>query len=254
MLALTSCSTIGNMHNAPAATSTHKQQVIKHQRQVVKPHHPKKQVHKAPQIKHHIQQPVQVIQPKNKIAPVIPVVKAAVVTTVASQTPVASKIWILNTQSANMNHRIYKNTGRRREVSANLDQLDNLYGQNHYIQIIRWDGTNVSQAFVNTRTTKLALLLSPGLLDNGYIETGFGPIIMMLGGNGYIIEAPGHINELILIQAKAGPAARKMTMLETPDDQGLRAVMAYTHIDDAKNAVCSIDEAYPHNDTSVVLF
>ena len=145
MLALTSCSTIGNMHNTPPSVQ-HKPQVIKSHHQISKPHHINRHVH-------HAQKPAQVILHKNKVSSANIVkmpVKAATVVKAASKSPIVTSGWLLNDVSINISPRSYTNAGRRHDILANLDYMDSLLGQYHYIQVVRWNGVSINESIINT--------------------------------------------------------------------------------------------------------
>ncbi len=72
------------------------------------------------------------------------------------------------------------------------------------MQVARWDGNHIDQTYVNARTAALLSLIGLSMLENGYIETNFGPVIMVFGGNGFIANIPGHKFDVQTRAAGAG--------------------------------------------------
>lgn len=273
MLALTSCSTIGSMQHAPAQPAhppvIQKHHAVKQHAQISKPHY------QVTQMKKHKKQPVftePVEQTEAQPAPVMPKpvttrtepvktveeTKAVVITPVAiektrhhviEEFQVTPAVLIDTTSFEMSSPRSYKRIGHRRDVVANLDYLDKNTGQYHYIQVVRWDGRNVTESIINARAAKLEALAGLGVIENSYLDMNFGPTIMLLGGSAYLTNIRGLDYDLILIEGKTPPARDNDNYTMLQDNNSYLSL--YAHIEaslqDSRqtsiNGICSVNEA-----------
>jgi hypothetical protein len=281
MLALTSCSTVGNMHPAPApapkpymmkhhVAKTHqqvsKQRVAKHKAPSVHPIS-SKHVYKAP-AKSPVSKPVV----KQEIMPTRAQIHTAKPATVASSKPQAPQVKVIavtelkpatkhaptpiyvapalliETKSFEMTPRQYKKLGRRRDVIADLDYLDKHTGQYHYIQVVHWDGRHISESITNARLAKLEALIGLGMYENSYLDTPFGPTIILLGGSAYLTNIRGMDFDLILINAKSvPPRGKKYSQINDESNylsehSYLKAALQNT-LSPVINSICTVNEA-----------
>lgn len=268
MLALTSCSTTGsmqNMRNMPVSPNvTHTQQVhVKHK--IHKPHHTvthtKQAVSASVAMPHKKKivsikpkpvsvQPVVALQPaKKQMVQAKPVqvqhtvqmqqtpVKPAKMKPVnmkplsykKAPPPIGSSI-VMSAKSIDLHPRVYKRIGKREEIIANLRNLDNVYGQYHTIQVIRWDGSTPNQTIINAKRAILETIIGLSLVENSIIKSNFGPLIVLLGGEAYIINLRGDPYEMILI--KGQPAKSPAPVVSKPKHKrtSLHHGFPYAHI------------------------
>lgn len=263
MLALTSCSTIGGMQQPPAAAQKPHAVQTHHVTHHNKPHHIVHHAKKA-QVRHPVRETVDTSTAKPVSKPVakpVPVIKQKIklpAANIAAVTPAApvqhiymtyTPALIIETNSfENANPRSYKTVGHRRDVIRNLDYLDKNSGQYHYIQVVRWDGTNVTESVTNARIAKLEALIGLGMLDDSYLDTSFGPTIIMLGGSAYLTNVRGLDYDLILIDAKRPPEhGKNYTRIQSRDDYlTLYAQLEASlkdNLDTAFSSICTVDEA-----------
>lgn len=128
--------------------------------------------------------------------------------------PMGSSL-LMSATSIDMHPRIYKRIGNREEIIANLRNQDNVYGQYHTIQVVRWDGNSPNEAIINAKTAILETIIGLSLMENSIIKSNFGPLIVLLGGDAYIINLRGDPIEMILIKGQpAKPASAPMIKLK----------------------------------------
>ncbi len=152
-------------------------------------------------------QPKIVSQPKVQVVNVAPNLDIAKRSD-SSQSPALNQIWILNVQGLEFNPKQYKKLNDK-SVVMNIQRLDKTEGDYHYVQAARWTGSHVDQAVINARTATLMTLIGLDILENGYVNTHFGPTIMVLGGNGHILDLPAHPVELVITSAGRKQSASK---------------------------------------------
>lgn len=237
MMALTSCSSLGTMQGMHTATGQgahvkpHVHHTVSHKAnskiQIKSPAvssdkpHAHAQVAQSTQIKKPSAHTNEVVRPKVMAQPneveiveYVPPVKQ----TLKPQKPMPSKplskplmitspiegqLFLLSVHGVDLQpHKYQKMDGR--SIVKNIKRLDAESGDYHFVQVARWDGTHVDQTLVNARTAALLSLIGLGLMENGYIETNFGTVIMVFAGNGYIADIPGHKFQVQLNAAGAG--------------------------------------------------
>jgi hypothetical protein len=277
-LAMTSCSTTGHLQNMPASptqSAPHHQQIVTQQpeakpvtiskhdqpvqqqvhthkttiKTITKAKHPHKQAIKNKAKSKPVTTKVKPAGNKEKPAPVMPKQVAA------NQSPmtVDKEHWVLYEQSINFEPRTYRHMGKQRDVIGNLEYLDRMNGNHHYIQIVRWDGANINQSYINARAAIQDAIIGLTFLNNSYIETNLGPAIMVLGGSAYIFEIPGHPIELILIPAKAGPPMPLEKSLLPRTKMKREPLQKYSEMFDGTNqGICAYIQI--DHDTAVAIY
>lgn len=156
--------------------------------------------------------PVQSIQTKVKPVAAKPAqpVQPTVQIQPAHIKPIANKMLplpmgpslLMSATSVDLHPRIYKRIGNREAIIANLRNQDNVYGQYHTIQVVRWDGSSPNESIINARTAILETIIGLSALENSIIKSNFGPLIVLLGGDAYIINLRGDPIEMVLIKGQ----------------------------------------------------
>lgn len=212
MMALTSCSSMGNMQSTHALKSPGSSKPAKH----VVHHQYKHNKHKKVMVRktHASHVFTQVAAPKKDTKNIQEPVISSIYSTSKASTPgtlpnpVIGDMYLINVHGIDLDPHLYKKLPGASTVT-NLKVMDAMSGHYHYVHVARWDGSHLDEAYINANTAAMMSLIGLGMVENGYIQTKFGSIIMVLSGDGYTVDVPGHPVDIVTHGGKAEKKALK---------------------------------------------
>lgn len=203
VLLLTSCSSMGSMQavtpQAPMVTAKHVKPIsvvkpvkstkpVKHRQVVIKHKHKPSVIPNKSQVlvkpsthtKTKIEQ-IEIVVPKKE--------QKQPTTVIFYPNPVVGELWLLPVHGMDVQPHLYHRL-HKEHLLAHINRRNVIGGNYHYIQVVRWDGAHLDQAYVNANTAALLSILGLDMLENGYMQTNLGTTIMIFAGKGFIIDMP----------------------------------------------------------------